>query len=204
MLDKYKIPHNETYLYKVDGKSFRTAIREGRKSRKDSGWMVDAHKTSECNKMRCYMSKDGSMGVAIKRNGDIVSVFSKAGAGRNAMGKLIPFAIMKGGKKADCYGGGLQNMYARFGGKATGKVKFMEEYSPLMYQANKKRGEAMKTVPSVVAMTFPSFEKKLKTYNPDKVINLARVKNYDDYDNMIKDRDAKLVYRDRGLGNVAG
>lgn len=138
-------------------------------------------------------------GVAIKKDGDVVSVFS-ANKGSNAMGKLIPFAVEMGGRKLDCFAngnrGGLASMYARYGAKATGRLAFNEKYKPDGWDGVSR--------PDVVAMVLPrSVDEIIDNYDASRRVNLDRLKEYYDYDEMKEARDRRMT-GDKALGLVSG
>lgn len=115
---------------------------------------------------------------------NIVSVFSSKPKGSNAMGKIIPFAVAMGGRRLDCFGGGLQRMYARFGAVPTGKTNFNEEYAPPGWDGKRK--------PPIVAMRLPdSLSDVVKVYNKDAEVRLNKVRFYSSYDDM-EQSSAKL------------
>ncbi len=202
------IPAMGQAIRRVSATEFHRAISAGKKTQvPENAWMVDVHSRSEYRGMKCFLSADGKSGMAIKRDGDVVSLFS-AEKGKNAMGKLIPFAVANGGRKLDCYGGGLQNMYAKYGARATGRVLFSEDAlgEDTLWRPGFDR-------PDVVAMTLPSsLDEVIKAYKPKVEINLDNVKLYKGegekpYMDMIAARD-KIVENRRGgtsaLGLTAG
>lgn len=186
------IPHYSEPIYRVSASAFTKAIRRGKASSGKNAWMVDLHSKSEYKGMKTYLSRDGKAGVAITRDGDVVSVFSagKAGGAKpNAMGSLIPFAVEHGGRKLDCYAvdsiRNLPNLYARYGARATGKVSFDPEYAPPGWDGVTK--------PKVVAMTLPrSLTGVINSYNNEAKVDLKKVKSYRSYDRMLAARDREL------------
>lgn len=166
--------------------------------------MVDLHSKSEYKRMRCFLTPDGKTGVAIKRDGDVVSVFSTSGK-RGAMAKIIPFAVANGGRKLDCYAfsdgrSSLHNMYGRFGAKAHGKMTFDPQYNSV-FQRTAQANPGMRRPSHVVAMTLPSsLAGVMRAYNADRKIDLGRVRSYDDYDKMMDDRNAHLALRGKSSG----
>ena len=196
-LRKHDIPHTTQSISQVSATTFHKAISAGKEANK-KGWMVDVHSVSEYRSMRCYLTADGKSGIAIKRNGDVVSLFSAGGGGK--MGKLLPFAIAAGGRKLDCFGGGLQNMYAAYGARATGRTPFNEEHAPDDW--NREDGK-----PDVVAMILPSsLDEVIKAYDKGRTIDLSKVRVFngeDGYTDMIADRD-HLLEQTRGKANRLG
>ena len=76
--------------------------------------------------MRLFLSDDGLSGVAIKPDGDIVSVFSQGGAGRSVM----EVAVAAGGKKLDAFETILPEFYAAHGFVATSRVPWDDTQAP--------------------------------------------------------------------------
>lgn len=175
------ISHTNQMVVPVNGSDFKSAI-SAEKIRNKRGWMVDVH--DDYSGMKCFLTSDGKSGIAVTKDGDIISVFSSV-AGDKRLEKLIPVAIENGGIKCDCYGGGLQNIYARYGATATGKVPFNKDYAPSDWDG--------KSEYPVVAMKFPeSVDKSIKYYNRNVSIDIEKVKTFDDYEKMLLDRDKRL------------
>lgn len=144
------------------------------------GWMVDVRGSYEG--IRCFLTEDGKAGVAVTPDGDIVSLFSSA-RGDHRMETLVPFAIEMGGRKCDCYGGGLQNLYARFGARAVGLVEFNEKYAPPDWRPGYEK-------PPIVAMIFPrSAAEAIQRFNRSAEINLGEVPLFSSYVEMLAHRD---------------
>ena len=80
--------------------------------------------------MDLYLSEDGQSGIAVKPNGDIVSVFSnnKAEGGRSAY--MLEMAISQGGRQLDCFDVYLVEIYEAHGFKPVAKMKWNDEYIP--------------------------------------------------------------------------
>lgn len=111
------------------------------------------------------------------------------------MGKLIPYAVALGGKKLDCYGDKLAEMYARYGAKATGRVAFNDQYAPEGWDGNER--------PDVYAMVMPkSFDDLVKSYNGNAQVNASDVKQFKSYDSMIRERN-KHVPKGRADNSMA-
>lgn len=175
------ISHTNQMVVPVNGSDFKAAIST-EKIRNKRGWMVDVH--DDYSGMKCFLTSDGKSGIAVTKDGDIISVFSSV-SGDKRLEKLIPIAIENGGIKCDCYGGGLQDIYARYGAKATGKIPFNKEYAPSDWDG--------KSEYPVVAMKFPeSVDKSIKYYNRNVFIDMKTVKAFDDYEKMLLDRDKRI------------
>jgi hypothetical protein len=91
---------------------------------------VTPYSSEEYNKMNAqvYLSPSGKSGFALKPDGDIISVFSEPGAheGRDA----IKAAIAAGGKKLDCIGSHLKDVYAGHGFEVADTLKWDDKYAP--------------------------------------------------------------------------
>ena len=80
-------------------------------------------------KAKFYLSETGKSGFALKPDGDIISVFAKAGSeeGFNAMIQ----AIASGGRKLDCFEGFLsEDFYPDFGFEEYNRLKWNDKYMP--------------------------------------------------------------------------
>lgn len=182
------IKHTKQEIVVADPERFRRAIAK-EKVRNKNGWMVDVH--DDYSEEKCFLTKDGKAGVAVTKDGDIVSLFSSVG-GDNRSEKLIMMAIENGGCKCDCYGGGLQNIYARFGAEAVGRTPFNREYAPDAWKLLPD-GDPRKKEYDVVAMIFPkSVKESVDLWKSLDTIKLSEVKLFGDYDEMIKFRDSLL------------
>lgn len=182
------IKHTKQEIVVADPKRFRRAIAK-EKIRNKNGWMVDVH--DDYSEEKCFLTKDGKAGVAVTKDGDIVSLFSSVG-GDHRSEKLIMMAIENGGCKCDCYGGGLENIYRKFGAEAVGRVKFNREYAPDAWKLLPD-GDPRKKEYDVVAMIFPkSVKESVDLWKSLDTIKLSEVKLFGDYDEMIKSRDSLL------------
>ena len=208
--------------------------------RNENSWMVDNHPV-ETEKtewgentgyadMKCFLTEDGQSGIAVKKDGDIVALFSNAHDG-NRMLKLIPWAIQQGGTKLDCYDKiainaktgkpfgvkskpwnerlGLPDLYARFGFKVTGKTDFNEEYAPEEWKALPEDKKVIMKYP-VVAMRLTVNDaqeaiKHYQEYGKARKINIydeKEVRHFDEYDEMMAHRDAELEAHKDIFGNI--
>jgi hypothetical protein len=90
----------------------------------------------EYSEMRMFVIDSGVAGFAIKRSGELVSVFKNEElANRYSIKKvadiIIPRAIHEGAKKLDYYSGLLDLLYARYGFTPVCKIGFNPEHAPL-------------------------------------------------------------------------
>lgn len=80
--------------------------------------------------MDLYLSEDGQSGIAVKPNGDIVSVFAGDNAPRGSGYTLMLLAIQNGGRQLDCFDTHLPDYYSSIGFKPVAKMKWNDEYIP--------------------------------------------------------------------------
>lgn len=123
----------------VTGNQFFNAITTA-KANNAYGAFVHAYSKEEYEKgdMELFLLNDGQNkgmgGVAVKEDGDIVSVFKHPDCKVSGIvGKyLLPKALEHGGNHLDCfnYKGGLPGMYAQMGFVPVSKVKFEDEFAP--------------------------------------------------------------------------
>ena len=79
----------------------------------------------------CYASETGLYGMAIAKDGDIVSVFKNPDSQEKGVADiLIGFAKEKGGKKLDCFDGFLSKLYSKFGFKEKERLAWDDQYAP--------------------------------------------------------------------------
>lgn len=204
-LTRAGIPHYSEPIYRVNTSQFYKALRKAKKSQALRGWMVDVDEKKAYSGMKLYLSRDGKAGMAIGRDGNVHSLFSaskSAGGKGNAMGSLIPFAVEHGGTKLDCYGAGLQDLYARYGAKAVGKVKFDGKFNDDWMALPSNHPDKQNPPDYVVAMTLPRSVKAIERhYKPRVAVDLSTVKEYKDkggeygYDRMLQARDAAIEGR---------
>lgn len=92
---------------------------------------VYVYEQDEYKDMRLFMSNDGCSGIALKSDGDIVSVFSLATAKhKGAAYSMISTMVKLGGKKLDCFDTVLPKIYAQEGFVEVGRDKWSDEYKP--------------------------------------------------------------------------
>lgn len=158
--------------------------------------MVDVHpkySTSDEKgyaQMRCFATRDGKAGFAITKDGDLVSVFSDPSK-KNSMGKILAVAVAHGARKLDCYGGGLQNLYGRYGAKATGRTNFLTQYAPPGWPGGKDNKHQL------VAMILPRTVREIaSSYDRTRKTPLNRIRKFQDYDRMIANRNYQLRQQD--------
>lgn len=105
---------------------------------------VYVYAQGEYARMRMLITPDGQAGVAVKEDGDIVSVHSihseharYANNGQN----LVAAAKQAGGTHLDCYDTVLPSIYSRAGFVETGRDAWDEQYKPDDWDYSKFRSE---------------------------------------------------------------
>lgn len=82
--------------------------------------------------MKMFLGDDNGVGVAVTKDGDIVSVFKNPNISksRKAVSSILLTAIDNGGVKLDNYNGGLSQMYLNHGFIPVARTAFVDEYAP--------------------------------------------------------------------------
>lgn len=113
-----------------DPSSFYAKIGEAKESN-PYGTFVTQHEIEDYANMRTFLNDDGTVGVAVKDDGDIVSVFkNKENKSKGAMSSIILTALENGGTKLDNYDGVLSKMYLNHGFIPVARTAFVDEYAP--------------------------------------------------------------------------
>lgn len=111
---------------------YEQALVAGRNSNAQNGWCVtpkSAQELAEGN-VRTFMNENGTVGVGIAPDGDIVAVFKNPNGGpKRALDTMMPIAIEQGGDRLDCYGEGLVRTYENYGFVPVARVEFNAEYA---------------------------------------------------------------------------
>ena len=130
---------------------FRKAISKSLKGNKHSS-SVFVYPIEEYKNSRLFLTNDGKAGVAITKDGDIISVFSY-GEGKNRVAQLLVNAVKDGGVSLDHYDTRLTNIYSQFGFVPVAKVKFDRAEAPKTWDydlyKDYNNGE-----PDVIAMAY--------------------------------------------------
>lgn len=112
------------------GKVFRDLILAAKKGNKH-GSSVYVYKASEYSKMRLFVSPDGNSGVAVKSDGDMVSVFSNTRKSASSpIRSLVNVAIAAGAKKADAFNTVLPGIYADYGFEPVARLPWDDSQAP--------------------------------------------------------------------------
>lgn len=114
-----------------DPSSFYAAISEAKQGN-PHGAFVTAHDVSEYGDMKMFLGDDNGVGVAVTKDGDIVSVFKNPNISksRKAVSSILLTAIDNGGVKLDNYNGGLSQTYLNHGFIPVARTAFVDEYAP--------------------------------------------------------------------------
>lgn len=180
----------------ADPVSYEQALTAGRNSDPVNGWCVTPKSAQQLKdgNVRTFMNDNGTVGVGIAPDGDIVAVFkNKNGGPAKALDTMMPIAIEQGGDRLDCYGKGLVRVYTRYGFEPVARVEFNKTYAnegwtpdkgePYIY-VMKHNGDSADTVARKMG-TYPEYTKDqleaLPTYGKN-------------------DYDAALAYRDSLMG----
>jgi 8-oxo-dGTP pyrophosphatase MutT (NUDIX family) len=131
---------------------FHAALRAAKASNPHAA-AVAIYTPAEYAGMKTFMTDDGKAGVAVKPDGDIVSVFKAADGPKGVADMALHLAVENGGKKLDCFDTVLPSLYAKNGFKVVARLKFNPEFAPEDWDANKfaryNGGQ-----PDVVFMTY--------------------------------------------------
>ena len=97
----------------------------------EHGAFVTQHSVEDYSQMQhLFLTTDGSAGVAITPDGNIVSIFN-GGEKRGVLKTLLPLAIEHGGRKLDNYDSEkLSAMYELYGFNPVSKVAFNLKFAP--------------------------------------------------------------------------
>jgi hypothetical protein len=137
----------------IDKKTF------GTKESKWYGAFVNTYSATDYNKMTMLLLSDKTGGVAIKNNGDIVSVFKHPNCKEKLIDLAIPAGVLRGGTHLDCFAGALPQMYSKHGFIPVAKVAFNDTFKPEDW--NTKRDGS----PDIIFMSYNS--EAAKTVDPD-------------------------------------
>jgi hypothetical protein len=108
-----------------NAEQFQKAISDSKANLK-FGAAVYVYPAEDYQGMKLFLAEDGQSGVAVKPDGDIVSVFSTGGAGRAVM----ELAVAAGGRKLDAFDTVLPEFYAPHGFKAVARTSWNDDFAP--------------------------------------------------------------------------
>lgn len=188
-----------TYAVKdttADPVSYEQALTAGRNSDPENGWCVTPKSAQELKdgNVRTFMNDNGTVGVGIAPDGDIVAVFkNKNGGPPKALDTMMPIAIEQGGDRLDCYGEGLAKLYAKYGFEPVARVEFNKTYANEGWSPDK--GEPYIYVMKHNGDSADTVAQKMGTYPKITDDQLAALPTYGK-----NDYDAAMAYRDSLMG----
>ena len=169
--------------------SFYSAIGEA-KIDNPHGAYVTQYDTEDYSKMKLFLSEDQTAGIAVKPDGDIVSVFknTKRNKTKGAISSLLLTAIENGGEKLDNFNGELSRMYAEHGFIPVSRCAFNREFAPSDWNYSefgepdiifwRHNGESAETVASKIG-SYP-------------VYDFSKLPLFPDYDSAMQYRDEQI------------
>lgn len=188
-----------TYAVKdttADPVSYEQALTAGRNSDPVNGWCVTPKSAQELKdgNVRTFMNDNGTVGVGIAPDGDIVAVFkNKNGGPPKALDTMMPIAIEQGGDRLDCYGKGLVRVYTQYGFEPVARVEFNSEYANPGWDASK--GEPFIYMMKHNGDSADTVAQKMGTYPKYSLEQLEALPTYGK-----NDYDAAMAYRDSLMG----
>lgn len=123
----YRLPKTEE-----SARIFHDAIAQTRDPGKNKFFSsVYVYSVEEYKEMDLFMDADRKCGIAVKKDGDIVSVFKLSDCKhKGVVHALIEVAKAAGGNHLDCYDTVLPGFYAAHGFRATVRQHWNEDYKP--------------------------------------------------------------------------
>lgn len=176
----------------ADPVSYEQALTAGRNSDPANGWCVTPKSAQQLKdgNVRTFMNDNGTVGVGIAPDGDIVAVFkNKNGGPPKALDTMMPIAIEQGGDRLDCYGKGLVDVYTRYGFEPVARVEFNKTYANEGWSPDK--GEPYIYVMKHNGDSADTVAQKMGTYPKYSLEQLEALPTYGK-----NDYDAALAYRD--------
>lgn len=180
----------------ADPVSYEQALTAGRNSDPANGWCVTPKSAQQLKdgNVRTFMNDNGTVGVGIAPDGDIVAVFkNKNGGPPKALDTMMPIAIEQGGDRLDCYGKGLVDVYTRYGFEPVARVEFNKTYANEGWTPDK--GEPYIYVMKHNGDSADTVAQKMGTYPKYSLEQLESLPTYGK-----NDYDAALAYRDSLMG----
>lgn len=180
----------------TDPVSYEQALTAGRNSDPANGWCVTPKSAQQLKdgNVRTFMNDNGTVGVGISPDGDIVAVFkNKNGGPPKALDTMMPIAIEQGGDRLDCYGEGLAKLYAKYGFEPVARVEFNKTYANEGWTPDK--GEPYIYVMKHNGDSADTVAQKMGTYPKITDDQLGALPTYGK-----NDYDAALAYRDSLMG----
>jgi predicted ABC-type ATPase/2'-5' RNA ligase len=108
-----------------------TAAIQASKAVNPASASVYVYPPEDYEHMRLFVTENGKGGVAIKDDGDIVSLFNTPGSGNKGVAySALSLAVQNGGNKLDCFDTVLPKLYAKAGFVETSRSKWDDTYAP--------------------------------------------------------------------------
>ncbi len=123
-------------VHKVSNpKAFQRCIKTAHDENPHGAFLNIKYSADDYSRMQMFIVNTGAAGLAVKPDGDIVSVFKNLNIACNDnIGKVNRFlmyeALKAGGKKLDCFDGKLSKLYGELGFVPICKLKFNDERAP--------------------------------------------------------------------------
>ena len=109
---------------------FIAAIKSA-KNKNVYGAAVNVYSHEEYRQMKLFLSEDGTSGIAIKKDGDIVSLFNTTGGPNRGVARyLLLLALENGGKKMDNFDTDLTPLYESMGFGVVNREAWNDEFKP--------------------------------------------------------------------------
>lgn len=167
-----------------DAEAFRDAIQKLKESNKYSA-SVYVYDVEEYRNMRLFSTEDGTAGIALKPDGDIVSGFVYADSPhKRAISSMLSQMVELGGDRLDAFDTVLPGIYANSGFKPVARVRWDNEFAPDGWDKETyskfNNGE-----PDVVIMAYDS-DRVGSEYDP------TEGEVFDDYDAAMEARNTEL------------
>lgn len=190
----------DTELGETDHKTFSEALEQGKSSNKNGAY-VDSKTVEDLEKSnaKTFLSKDGTCGVAVESNGNIVGAFKMAGSPhKGAVEDMIITARANGGTKMDCYGSKLVNMYEHAGFIPVARVPFSPEgiEDATLLSRRPDVYILMKNSDDIDTVIETAGRNGYDLSFPD---DLDKLPTFDDYDDALEYRNSLLKKQDAGI-----
>lgn len=171
-----------------NAQQFEKAITDN-KAKLKFGAAVYVYPAQDYQGMKLFLAEDGQSGVAVKPDGDIVSVFSTGGAGRAVM----ELAVAAGGRKLDAFDTVLPEFYAPHGFKAVARTKWNDDFAPDEW--NKETfSEFNNGQPDVVFMVYDPAKKDAEYSSKDGKVMTGE----DGYDQAVARQNREMKKAGKG------
>lgn len=153
------------------GQQFADALSNAKKNLGADGENVDVHFAEDYANTKTFLSEDGLAGVAVTKDGEIISLFvdptAKVAEGRGRGRALIELAKQNGGTHLNCYNVGLPELYKQHGFTETQKIKWNDDFWEKEKWHKELHSEYSNGEPDIVFMELPK-----KTTDPSSMEQL--------------------------------